>query len=158
MKDLELKNKSNLDLSASSLWIEFNISGTPEKIKHWAASSKYLEIYVFDLFIDIFDKNTDDNSYYGPTKYKTEQVVLIKNDFEKRAQELAKLLTIDDLTEFFNNTCNESSISMAILDAVKNNIIEFEQMVLDLKSLVNDLTAFLAKCITENRTLWILGI
>lgn len=153
--NLELKSKNDI---SGTCWIEFNRSGTVDKFTNWDNDSKYLDEFAYNLFTDLFENNTDDFNYYGPSYFTSGQLTKIKRDFEKRINDYINLTSLTDLIEFSKKASNSLNLDHDLQEAYEQRNRQINKLTEDIHSLGKSLIAFFDKCILEQKSLWILGL
>jgi len=153
--DFKLKDRTEIEGTG---WIEFNISGSPDKYIHHSDDSIFLDEYAYNLFTDIFQKYANNFNYYGPTSFSIKQLEKIKYDIEKRSSDLSKLTTLKDLINFSDEKIKAMNLANELRDNYGQLITQIDKIINDINILTQKLIYFLNNCITENKTLWILGL
>jgi hypothetical protein len=61
-------------------YVEFNISGSERRYRHWENESLYLDEAVFSVFAGCFDRSVDNFNYFGPTKYRHDDLLKLRRE------------------------------------------------------------------------------
>jgi hypothetical protein len=149
----------NIDQIRGTGWVEFNISGTPEKFDFNQEDSRYLDESGYNLFVDIVEKNSASFNYYGPSLVGLTNLQALKLDLENRRSEMSGIRTIDEFIVFAKYKKFQPDFINEMVE-FKNSLDERldKENLIDTNPLMNDINEVVDKCMKEKRVLWVLGI
>jgi hypothetical protein len=147
-----------LDQIRGTGWIEFNISGTPEKFDFNQEDSRYLDESGYNLFVDIVEKNSSFFNFYGPSLVGLTNLQALKLDLEKRRSEMSVIRTIDEFIAFAKYKNFQPDFINEMVE-FKNSLDERldKENLIDTNPIMNDIIEVVDKCMKEKRVLWVLG-
>jgi hypothetical protein len=153
--DITLKNKEEI---TGTHWIEFNVTDTLHDLKHWSDDSKYLDECAYNLFTDIFEESAIDFNYYGHTKFDNEQLLTLKRGIDQRISTLDKLKTLQDVIDLSKNTTHALDLTQQIREIGKRHGFQEDKFIHDIKSLGENLSRLIDKCIQRDKALIVVGL
>ena len=75
--------------------VEFNFTGDNENFVKCDQESKYLPIFIFNVFSECFEKSEPLFEIFGQTKYNSRKIVPLKNQLLKKLREIEEIHSVD---------------------------------------------------------------
>jgi len=137
-------------------YVEFNISGDEHRYHNWEDESLYLDETVFSVFAGGFDRSVNNFNYYGPTRYRGDDLLKLKRELgaidSKMAAIVGKHQFVEKMAEL---THSETFIKEA--SEVYELTSEWDEVLGSLKNVGRTLLDLVNQCVREGRILWVLG-
>jgi hypothetical protein len=148
---LEIYDSKNLN------FVELNCTGTEVEYNKCDPESKFLDAYVFNLYVDCFEKANNLYEYYEPTKFNTRYIVPLRNRLLTNLTILEKVNSLSEFQDNINSKVHGKEFLRRLIRDDKNCT---DRWMFYLEKLVNinkELLDFIDFCIDEDRILWVIG-
>lgn len=138
-------------------YVEFNISGNERRYRHWENESLYLDEAVFSVFAGCFDRSVDNFSYFGPTKYRRDDLLKLRRELGTTDSGLAAITGMDPFVGAIAKlTRGEAFIQE--LGKMYKLTTEWDEVLGLLRKANRALLDLVNQCVREGRVLWVLGV
>jgi hypothetical protein len=138
-------------------FVELNCTGTEEEYIKCDPESRFLDAYVFNLFVDCFEKANNLYEYYEPTKFNARYIVPLRNRLLTNLTMLERIKTLLEFQEHINSKVHGKDFLFRL---IRDDKVWTDRWMFYLEKLVKinkDLMEFIDFCIDEDRILWVIG-
>jgi hypothetical protein len=138
-------------------FVELNISGNRFIFNKCDPESSFLETDVFNLFSPCFERSNELYDYFTPTMYNVKRLIPLGNELEKHGKLLQELNDHEAFRNFVSGVFLGGNF-LSEIEKLNAGWVTDWQFFRDRLLVVNsDLTELVAKCVDEERVLWVLG-
>jgi len=148
---LEIYGVNNLN------FIEFNITGDAESFRQCDKDSQYMDTEVFNLFSECFEKSNNLYDYFGPTKYNSRKIVILLNELTNYLNKIQNIDSYENFIDFTGNKFLGSSFVIELENHDKNWRLNWGVYQKKLENINQQLIELINQCISQGRTLWLIG-
>jgi hypothetical protein len=138
-------------------FVEFNITGNDLDYQKLSSESRFISSEIFNLFAHCFEKSNDLYEYYGPTKYNSRKIVVLRNQLIKNIEKLYK---VKDLTKF-DAFIDKILLGKAFVKSLqkhdslwKNKWETYHKSLIEINK---EMITIVDGCIESGRILWVIG-
>lgn len=148
---LEIYTANNLN------FVEFNISGDKDIFQHCDKDSLYMDTELFNLFSTCFENVNNLYDYFVPTKYNSRQFVILLNELQRNEENIRIINSYERFVDYAGSKFLGSSFVLELEKQDKNWRLNWELYKSKLLLVNDQLISLINRCITEERTLWLIG-
>ncbi len=148
---LEIYGVNNLN------FVELNITGDADSFRQCDKDSKYIDTEVYNLFSECFEKSSNLYDYFGPTKFNSRNIVILLNELNKHLEKINKIDSFENFIDFTGDKFLGSNFVIELEKYDKNWRLNWELYQGKLVIINQQLIELINSCISEDRTLWLIG-
>jgi len=148
---LEIYGVNNLN------FIEFNITGDTDTFHQCDKDSQFMDTEVFNLFSECFENSNNLYDYFGPTKYNSRNIVILLNELTDYLEKIKKIDSYESFIDFTGNKFLGVNFVIELDRYDKNWRLNWDIYKIKLMNINQQLIELVNLCITEERTLWLIG-
>ncbi len=148
---LEIYGVNNLN------FVEFNITGDTDSFQQCDKDSKYMDSEVYNLFSECFEKSSNLYDYFGPTKYNSRNIVILLNELNKHFSKIQRIDSYENFIDFTGDKFLGSNFVIELEKTDKNWRLNWGLYQTKLSGINQQLIELVNQCITDDRTLWLIG-
>jgi hypothetical protein len=138
-------------------FVELNTTGDANDYEKCHQESKYVDSQLFNLFTSCFETSNPMYEYYGPTKYSTRMLIPLKNELISMVSRLDKIKSKDGFVDFVGSIFLGHEFLIELEREDKSWADNWEQYTIKVKKVNLDLINIVDRCLSEDRTLWVIG-
>jgi hypothetical protein len=148
---LEIYGVNNLN------FVELNITGDTDSFHQCDKDSKYIDTEVYNLFSECFENSSNIYDYFGPTKYNSRNIVILLNELNKHLTKIQRIDSFENFIDFTGDKFLGANFVIELDKYDKNWRLNWGLYQTNLISINEQLIELVNQCITDDRTLWLIG-
>jgi hypothetical protein len=138
-------------------FVELNITGDNDNYESIDSESKFLESEVFNIFISCFENSNKLFDYFGPTKYNSRKIIVLRNQLIENFETLKAIETIDHFMAFIDGIFLGNNFILSLENLDKNWKSNWKIYVGKLIKVNAALIELVDLCVEQDRILWVKG-
>lgn len=148
---LEIYNLEGLN------FVELNITGDNDNYKRCDSESSYLDSEVFNLFSDCFEAANKLYEYFGPTKYNSRKIIVLRNELLNNLEKLNVIQSKKDFIAFIKSKLWGQDFIDTLSNEKEKWVDNWDYFLGKLISINREFVTLCERCADEERILWVVG-